>query len=216
MLHIQSFNFNPLQENTYIVYNDQGDCVLIDPGCYFENERKQLANFLQSKALEPKILLNTHCHLDHVFGLNWVHENYGLPVHIHPLEDRVLEGSTISGVKWGLPFDPYQGTKVYLEEGQQLKIGDHIWDIFWIPGHSPGSICFYDKAQGFLISGDVLFKRSIGRTDLPGGNYESLIQGIHEKILTLPDEVIVYPGHGVPTTVGEERIHNRFLHSSRP
>lgn len=211
MLHIQRFEFNPLQENTYILYNDQGACALIDPGCYFPEERDQLTKFLQSKGLIPKILLNTHCHLDHVFGLNWAQEQFNLPLHLHPDEDPVLEHAPASGIRWGLPFDPYEGPKVYLKEGDRIELGDHTLDILHVPGHSPGSICFYDATQGFMISGDVLFKRSIGRTDLPGGSYEQLIEGITTKLLPLQDEVLVYPGHGGETTIGAEKRGNPFL-----
>lgn len=212
MLTVKQFTFSPVQENTYVIYNEQGWCAIVDPGCYFGNERNDLKSFLEEKALAPKYLLNTHCHLDHVFGNKFIHDTYGLHLHIHPNEKIVLDHAPVSGQNWGLPFENYSGPVLYLTEGDIIKLGEDVFDVFLTPGHSPGSICFYCKEQGFIISGDVLFRNSIGRTDLPGGNMDTLLKSIREKLLVLPDEVLVYSGHGPVTTIGYEKINNPFLH----
>jgi glyoxylase-like metal-dependent hydrolase (beta-lactamase superfamily II) len=159
----------------------------------------------------PKMLLNTHCHLDHVFGNKFVAETYGLVLHLHDKEKKVLEYAPASGLMWNLPFDNYTGDLVYLNESDTIKLGEDELTVLFTPGHSPGSICFYCAPQNFIISGDVLFKMSIGRTDLPGGNYDTLIKSIKEKLFVLPDETVVYSGHGPATTIGFEKRNNPFL-----
>ena len=211
MINIQSFTFNPVQENTYVLYNNKDACCIIDPGCYFSNERKKLQDFIDQKNCSPKYLLNTHCHLDHVFGNKFIFDTYGLTLHLHNKEKPVLDYAPASGLNWDMPFENYQGELVFLEEGDLVKLGEDELEVLLTPGHSPGSICFYCKEQQFLIGGDVLFRQSIGRTDLPGGDPETLIRSIRTKLFVLPDEVIVYPGHGEPTTIGFERINNPFL-----
>jgi hydroxyacylglutathione hydrolase len=211
MINIQSFTFNPVQENTYVLYNNKDASCIIDPGCYFSNERKKLQDFIDHKNLAPKFLLNTHCHLDHVFGNKFIFDTYGLPLHLHIKEKPVLDYAPASGLNWGMPFENYQGELIFLEDGDLVKLGEDELQVLLTPGHSPGSICFYSKNQQFLIGGDVLFRQSIGRTDLPGGDPETLIQSIRTKLFVLPDEVIVYPGHGEPTTIGFERANNPFL-----
>ena len=211
MLTVKQFTFSPIQENTYVIYNEQGWCAIVDPGCYFANERNDLRSFVEEQALTPKFLLNTHCHLDHVFGNKFIHESYGLNLHIHPMEKAVLDFAPVSGQMWGLPFDNYKGTLVYLNEGDTIQLGEDLLEVIQTPGHSPGSVCYYCRAQQFIISGDVLFRNSIGRTDLPGGNFESLINSIRKKLFNLPDEVMVYSGHGPETTIGYEKKNNPFL-----
>jgi glyoxylase-like metal-dependent hydrolase (beta-lactamase superfamily II) len=184
---------------------------IIDPGCYFSNERKKLQDFIDQKNCAPKYLLNTHCHLDHVFGNKFIFDTYDLRLHLHIKEKPVLDFAPASGLNWGMPFENYQGELVFLEEGDLVTLGEDELEVLFTPGHSPGSICFYCKEQQFLIGGDVLFRQSIGRTDLPGGDPETLIRSIRTKLFVLPDEVIVYPGHGEPTTIGFERINNPFL-----
>ncbi|HMO31621.1 MAG TPA: MBL fold metallo-hydrolase [Lacibacter sp.] len=211
MYTVKAFTFSPVQENTYVLYNDAGTAVLIDPGCYFETEREQLATFLQQNGLTPRLLLNTHCHLDHVFGNKWVAETYGLTLHLHPLEEEVLAWAPASGLMWNLPFDNYTGPFRYLADGQMLGVGDDALEVILAPGHSPGHVCFYSPAGGFVVGGDVLFRESIGRTDLPGGDYNTLLQSIRTRLFTLPGETIVYSGHGPATTIAHEQQHNPFL-----
>ncbi|MBX3254347.1 MAG: MBL fold metallo-hydrolase [Chitinophagaceae bacterium] len=211
MFAVKVFIFSPIQENTYVLYNKEKNCAIIDPGCYYDNEREALASFIEANGLTPQLLLNTHCHLDHVFGNRWVAEKYGLKVHLHEKEKPVLDYAPASGLMWNLPFDNYRGDLVYLRENDMVKLGEDELEVFFTPGHSPGSIIFYCEKQQFVIGGDVLFRTSIGRTDLPGGDFDTLINSIRTKLFVLPDEVTVYPGHGEPTTIGFEKKNNPFL-----
>jgi hydroxyacylglutathione hydrolase len=211
MFQIKVFTFNPVQENTYLLYNEQNECIIIDPGCYFDDEKDQLKSFINLNKLQPRMLLNTHCHLDHVFGNKFVSEEYKLTLQTHPLEKQVLELAPSSGLMFNLPFDNYQGEVIYLEEGDVISLGDDQLEIIHAPGHSPGSICFYCAKQKFIIGGDVLFQNSIGRTDLPFGSHEDLIRNIKEKLFKLPGDVKVYSGHGPKTTIGEEMKGNPYL-----
>lgn len=211
MLTIKHFTFNPVQENTYVIYTEKGECCIIDPGCYFTNERNELKNFISQHQLRPKYLLNTHCHLDHVFGNKFIHTEYGLFLHLHMAEKPMLDKAPASGLIWGLPFDHYQGELVYIDESNTVTLGDDLFEILFTPGHSPGSISFYCKAQQFVIAGDVLFRMGIGRTDLPGGSFDTLMDSIQTKLFVLPDEVTVYSGHGPQTTIGFEKLNNPFM-----
>ncbi len=157
------------------------------------------------------MLLNTHCHLDHVFGNRFVAETYGLTLQLHPKEKALLDYAPASGLMYEMPFDNYTGEYIYLKEGDTILLGEDELKVIEAPGHSPGHICFYNAAQHFIISGDVLFNRSIGRTDLPGGNHELLLNNIREKLFVLPGETVVYSGHGPITTIGDERKYNPFL-----
>lgn len=211
MLNVQPFTFNPVQENTYIVYNDAKECCIIDPGCYFASEEKLLTDFIESNGLKPIYLLNTHCHLDHVFGNRFVAKKYGLTLHLHKLEKQVLDLAPVSGQMWQLPFDNYDGELKFIKEGDVIRIGNETLEVLFTPGHSPGHVVFYSHEHKFLIGGDVLFQGSIGRTDLPGGDFATLEESIKTQLYTLPGDVIVYPGHGDSTTIGEEMKTNPFV-----
>lgn len=211
MLKIKSFVFSPIQENTYLLYNEFNQCAIIDPGCYFNAEKEELTQFIKDNSLTLIHLLNTHCHLDHVFGNKYMAEMYSLTPQIHKNEEQVLAFASTSGLMYDLPFDNYTGQLFFLKEGDVVTIGKDELLIIEAPGHSPGHICFYNKAQGFLIGGDVLFNKSIGRTDLPGGNYDELIKNIKEKLFVLPNKTVVYSGHGETTTIGVEKVENPYL-----
>lgn len=211
MIKVEHFTFNPFAENTYVLSNEKDEALIIDPGCYFTEEEKMLQNYITTKRLKPLLLLNTHCHLDHVFGNNWVHKTYGLELHLHEGEVVVLETAPASGNLYGLGFTNYKGPLHFLKEGDEIVFGDNKLKVLFTPGHSPASVCFYCEAQHFIIGGDVLFRESIGRFDLPGGNEEVLYKSIREKLYVLPDETIVYPGHGEPTTIGHEKKFNPFV-----
>jgi glyoxylase-like metal-dependent hydrolase (beta-lactamase superfamily II) len=211
MLNVQSFTFNPVQENTYVLYNEEKLCCIIDPGCYFASEEIELRNFIEVHGLAPKFLLNTHCHLDHIFGNRFIHKTYGLALHLHKLEKQVLDFGPVSGEMWQLPFDNYDGELKFIEEGETINLGNDELEILFTPGHSPGHVCFYDRVSKFLIGGDVLFNGSVGRTDLPGGDFATLEQSIKTKLYTLHKDVIVYPGHGESTTIGDEMKANPFV-----
>ena len=212
MLNVQIFTFNPVQENTYLIYNDTGQCCIIDPGCYFANEEQQLTDFITQHHLKPVYLLNTHCHLDHIFGNRFIQKKYDLPLHLHRMEKPVLDAGPESGKAWQMPFDNFDGELKFIDEGDQIQLGDDRLDVLFVPGHSPGHIAFYSKDGKFILSGDVLFNGSVGRTDLPGGNFTLLEESIKTKLYTLPEDVIVYPGHGDTTTIGDEIKTNPFVH----
>jgi glyoxylase-like metal-dependent hydrolase (beta-lactamase superfamily II) len=211
MLQIKSFEFSPIQENTYILYNEFNDCIIIDPGCYFEEEKEGLSRFIEEAGLKPVMLINTHCHLDHVFGNKYVAEKYGLTLQIHEGEKKVLDFAPASGLMYNMPFDNYAGDFNYLKEGDIVTLGHDKLQVLFTPGHSPASLSFYCKENSFVISGDVLFYRSIGRTDLPGGDFDTLVNSIRTKFFVLPGETKVYSGHGPVTTIGEEKRENPFL-----
>lgn len=210
MIQIQPFTFNPFSENTYLVYDDTGEGAIIDPGCYEKSEQEELTRFIESKKIKIKYLLNTHCHIDHVLGNNFVKEKYQVPFLIHQKDEPVLRSVKAYAPSYG--FNLYQEALPdnYLSEGDRVLFGNTVLEVIFLPGHAPGHIGFYHKESLSLVSGDVLFEQSIGRTDLPGGDFNTLIKSIHEKIFTLPDDVVVYPGHGNTTTVGEEKISNPF------
>lgn len=211
MITVKAFTFNPIQENTYLLYNEQGNCCIIDPGCYFDEEKEHLQQTIEKNGWKPVLLLNTHCHLDHVFGNQFVYDTWGLQPYIHEQEKPVLERAAEAGQRWQLPFINYTGPVHLLEAGQDVLLGNDQLHVLFTPGHSPGSVSFYNAAQQFLIGGDVLFAGGIGRTDLPGGDYDTLMNSIQTQLMTLPDETRVYSGHGPDTTIGKERRSNSFL-----
>lgn len=211
MVTIKTFPFNPFYENSYVLSDETGECVIIDPGCHIEEEEAELKSYIEKNNLKPVKLLNTHCHIDHVFGNPFVAETWGLPLEIHPLDLPVLESFPKVCLMYGFNGKIQPDPIFTLEEGKQVKFGNTTLDIFFTPGHSPGSVCFYNAAEKFLIGGDVLFQGSIGRSDLPGGDYETLLKSIRTKLFKLPDDVTVYSGHGAPTKIGVERITNPFV-----
>lgn len=211
MIQVRVFTFSPIQENTYVLYNEHNKAIIIDPGCYFSAEQETLKLFIKDTGLEPVRLLNTHCHLDHVFGNRFVHETWGLEPNIHRDEEAMLKLAPEAGERWGLPFRNYEGPLQFLEAGDTVLLGADLLTVILAPGHSPGSVCFYCEKQQFLIGGDVLFRDSIGRTDLPGGDHETLLNSIRTQLFVLPDEVKVWPGHGEATTIGYEKRNNPFL-----
>jgi hydroxyacylglutathione hydrolase len=210
-MNLHHFSFNPFQENTYVVWDDEKFCAIIDPGCYDSWEREELAQFIENKGLKPIKLLNTHCHIDHVLGNRFVAEKYGLALEMHRLDLPVLQAVPSYARNFGFETGEMVVPGIFLDEGDTVSIGKLQLDILHVPGHSPGSICFFHRSSEQVISGDALFYGSIGRTDLPGGNHGQLIGSIKRKLLSLPDTVTVHPGHGPSTTIGAERINNPFL-----
>lgn len=210
MLSIQTFVFNPFSENTYVVSDETGAAVVIDPGCYEAEEQNELDEYITTRGLSIKYLLNTHCHIDHVLGNYYVKKKYQVPLLIHAREENVLRAVKTYAPNYG--FNAYQETTAdrFLNEGEVFTFGGTSWDILYLPGHAPGHIGFYDKKEKAIFSGDVLFNGSIGRTDLPGGDYDTLIQSIREKLFALPNEVVVYCGHGSTTTIGKEKQSNPY------
>jgi hydroxyacylglutathione hydrolase len=211
MIQIQTFTFNPLQENTYILYDETGACVIIDPGCYEKQEKQTLQDFIQSNNLTVTKLLNTHGHIDHVLGNAFVKQKFGVDLYIHPTDEATLLAVQTYAPNWGfVQYEPAQPDH-YLNEGDTVTFGNSTLDVLFVPGHAPGHIAFYNADQKICISGDVLFRGSIGRTDLPGGDFDTLIESIETKLFPLGDEVTVYPGHGGTTTIGYEKKYNPFL-----
>jgi hydroxyacylglutathione hydrolase len=211
MITIQSFTFSPIQENTYVLFDETKECVIIDPGCYDEPERRQLSEFISKNGLKPVRLLNTHCHLDHIFGNGFVSNTYRLKPEFHKKDLLVFEAFAMTCNLYGLNCDPSPPAEHYLDEGDIVKFGESALEIVFTPGHSPGSISYYNKEQKFIIGGDVLFYGSIGRTDLPGGNMQTLLESIKTKLFPLGDDFKVYSGHGPVTSIGFERKNNPFL-----
>jgi glyoxylase-like metal-dependent hydrolase (beta-lactamase superfamily II) len=211
MMTIQQFTFNPYQENTYVLYDETGECVIIDPGMYDGQEQNVLAKWIKEKNLKPVLLLNTHCHLDHVFGNKFVFDNWSLKPRFHKGELYILQAVPGYAPQMGLNYERSPEPEVYLEETGTVIFGNSILELIFAPGHSPAHLCFYAREDKFLIGGDVLFYKSIGRTDLPGGDQLQLLNNIREKLFILPDTVTVYPGHGQSTTIGFEKRNNPFL-----
>ncbi len=211
MITIHSFAFGPFQENTYILHDETNECIIIDPGCYDDQERNELADFIESNKLKPVKLINTHCHIDHVVGNKFVADKYSLKLEMNKLDLPMLDSLMNVAKMYNLKAEPSPAPSVFLNEGDVVKFGNSSLEIVFTPGHSPGSITFYSTAQKFMIAGDVLFYGSIGRTDLPGGHYQTLIDSIKNKLLPLGDEYVVYNGHGQSTTIGFEKMHNPFL-----
>lgn len=212
MVQVQTFEFNPFAENMYVVWDATSECVIFDPGCYTQQERSVLQGFIEQNGLKPVRLINTHCHLDHVFGNKFVADTWGLGLEIHEGELPVLERYPQVCQMYGVPnFEPSPAPAAFLEEGRDVVFGDTRLEVLFTPGHSPASLSFYCKQAGFLIAGDVLFYESIGRTDLPGGDFDTLIHSIRTQLFELPGETLVYPGHGPTTTIRHEKEYNPFL-----
>lgn len=210
-MNISTFVFNAFMENTYVLYDASKQCVIIDPGCSTLQEQKTLTDFITQNGLTPTLLVNTHCHIDHVLGNKFVSDTYGVELSAHEGEKVVLDMQPQVAEMYGIAYDPSPEIIHHLKEGEELVFGDSRLSILFTPGHSPASISLYHKESAQLIAGDVLFQGSIGRTDLPGGNYDTLIQSIRENIFTLPDGVTVYSGHGNSTNVGVEKRTNPFF-----
>ena len=210
MLQIKKFTFNPFMENTFVLYDETKECVIVDPGCVDKDEENQLVGFIDRAELTVKSLINTHCHIDHVLGNAFVKRKYNVLLSIHPLEVPVLKAVKTYAPNYG--FFQYQDSSAdtFLNEGDHVAMGNQLLHVLFVPGHSPGHIALYHAESKTLIGGDVLFENSIGRTDLPGGNFDTLIDSIHQKFFTLPDDVTVYCGHGSETSIGIEKRTNPF------
>ena len=211
MTRVYQLTYGPFAENTYVIADDDLNAIIIDPGMYHPEENAQFFEFINSHQLKPCRLLLTHAHLDHVFGVNWINKTYGLTPEIHFDDQIVYESAVIVAKQYGLNMNQLVPSNISLIHNQVFKFGGSEFRIIHTPGHSPGSVCFRNDNEGYVISGDVLFQGSIGRTDLPGGDFNVLIRSINEHIINLAEDTIVYSGHGPVTTVGQEKISNPFL-----
>lgn len=211
MIEIKKFTFNPVQENTFLLYDETGECVIVDAGCYFDEEKQELDQFIFENNLKPVLLINTHCHFDHLFGVNYCRSKYKTKFLIPEGEAQLIETITQQGDLFGFQIDTIEPVDGELKEGEKIKFGNSELEIIKADGHSPGGLVFYHPEQKFLLVGDVLFYRSIGRTDLPGGSFDKLIENIRSKLLILPADTKVFCGHGTETTIGFEKEENPFL-----
>lgn len=212
MIKVQKFTFNPFFENTFLIIDDAStEAIIVDPGCYNQEEEQVLSEFILSNGLRLKYLINTHCHLDHIFGCQFIKENYDT-LYLAPEEDLpLLKNAVMQAEMFGVEIRKPPLPDKFLSENLVITLNKSDIKFIFTPGHTPGEYCLYLEKEKILISGDVLFKESIGRTDLWGGDYDTLINSINEKLLTLPDDVLVYPGHGDETTIGYEKIYNPFF-----
>ncbi len=210
-LHIHSFVFNPFQENTYLLSTDSGKCIIIDPGCSTREECAQLDAYIAENRLEPCLLLLTHAHIDHILGLAHVESTYGLRSHCHSAELDIFRSARVVADTYGLHYQEAGEPVADLEDEAVLDWEGVAIHQIWAPGHSPGSICFYIPSHSMLIGGDVLFHQSIGRTDLPGGDHDLLLDSIQTKIYALPEDTRVLSGHGMETEIGYEKENNMFV-----
>ncbi len=211
MISIQKFVFNTFETNTFVLYDETGECIIIDAACETDDEKKALADFIDGHHLKPVRLIYTHCHVDHTLGNTFVTERYRLEPEVHP-EGRLLwelgrEFSTVFNV----PFDKPLSPKRFLNDGDTVSFGHSVLEVLYTPGHARGSICLWCSDQKFVITGDVLFNGGIGRTDMPTGDFDQLLDSITRKLYTLDDETVVYPGHGPETTIGFEKHNNPYI-----
>ena len=211
MLHIKSFTFNPFSENTYVVFNENRNAYLIDPGNFTDAETTALQQFIENQGLKIQNILLTHAHIDHVLGLQKMYDLYKVPVLLHEIEKEILDRNPMDANRFGFFFKPFEGEIQFLKENDVVKLDEDELKILHVPGHSPGHIAFHNEAQKFIVSGDVLFEGSIGRTDLYKGNHEQLIESIKTKLFILDGETKVYNGHGNQTTIGFEKDYNPFF-----
>nr|MBD3622941.1 MBL fold metallo-hydrolase [Sunxiuqinia sp.] len=211
MIQIKKFTFNPIQENTYVLYDETGECVIVDAGCFFDYEEKELDDFIQEKQLRPVKLINTHCHFDHILGINHCRSKYSIPFYAHQDDAFLVEDIVAHGDRFGIPIEPVDAVDQFLNEGDKVTFGGSMLEVIHVPGHAPGHVVLHQPEQQFLMAGDVLFYGSIGRTDLPKGSFEQLVGNIKTKLFRLPDETTVFSGHGPETSIGFEKKSNPFL-----
>ena len=211
MIHIKIFVFNSFQENTYVLYNEAQEALIIDAGCESTDELAEIKGFIKDQNLKPVALLGTHGHIDHVLGNRDLKEFFKITYKAHEGDAFMIEHAAEQAAMFGMKIRKPPMADSYLTDKEKISFGESSLEVIHLPGHSPGGVGFYCEEQGFIIVGDVLFSKSIGRTDLPGGNYEQLINSINSRLLVLPENTIVYPGHGPETTIGVEKRNNPFL-----
>lgn len=211
MLNLTFFTFNAFEENTYLIINEKKDCWIVDPGMNDARETAQMINYINEQQLKPQAIINTHAHIDHILGVQALIDKYNIPFGIHEKETPVLNGAVNSAIIFGLDLKAAPKPTFFIKDGEPMLLGDDTVEVLHTPGHSPGSISFYSSKGNWIISGDVLFAGSVGRTDLPGGNSDTLIHSIRTKLLTLPGSTKVLSGHGPATFISEEKKHNPFL-----
>jgi hydroxyacylglutathione hydrolase len=210
-MKVAFFTFNPFSENTYVLSDESGESIIVDPGMVDESEEKTLYDYLESNALKPVKVLNTHCHIDHILGNQSVCQKFRIPLYAHQLELSTIERAPVASLMWGVPYKETPAPTHFIEDRQVIQFGHTELEVLFTPGHAPGHVVFIDHKSATIIAGDVLFKGSVGRVDLPGCNAADLVQSIQTKLYTLPDHYLVYCGHGPATTIGEEKKNNAFV-----
>lgn len=211
MISVKTFEFSPFSENTYLLYDETNECVIIDAGNYSKKEDEELSAFISEKSLKLVKILNTHGHIDHIFGLSYLKKTYNVDIYGHREDDAVLDDTKKYGMQFGIDVSVPPKVNCYIEDNDVINFGNSKLSVIHLPGHTPGGVGYYNEIQKILFSGDVLFNDSIGRTDFPGGNYDVLMHSIKAKLLVLPQDVVVYSGHGPATTIGKEARTNPFL-----
>lgn len=211
MIHIEKGVFNNFQVNTYIIHDETGECLIVDPACDGDQEQDALANLIKLKGLTPKAQLFTHCHVDHILGMKFVAERFGIPAMGHNDEEKLLKNAPIMGELLGFNVESPPPLDKHLDHGDKVTFGNSAIKVRHVPGHSKGSLAFYAEKGVFVITGDALFAGGIGRTDLPGGDYDELVESINNQLFTLPDKTEIYPGHGPASTIGQEKESNPFF-----
>ena len=210
-MNVAKLTFNPFQENTYVVWDESGECIIIDAGNYSPAEDKAIKEFVTEKGLRPVMAVNTHGHVDHMLGVAEVKKEYGVPFALHAADKFLIDSAATHGQLYGFVVKEVPAAEVELKEGGEVKFGDTVLKVIHTPGHTPGHVCLYEPVNKVLFSGDTLFKESIGRTDLPGGDYGWIMKSIIDKLLPLGEEVTFYPGHGPSSTIGHEMLYNLFI-----
>jgi hydroxyacylglutathione hydrolase len=213
MINIKTFVFNPFQENTYILSDDSKECIIVDSGCYTYDEQKELVDYIESNSLKPKYIVNTHGHVDHVLGNAFVKNQFNIDILGHPEDLPLMQSATKHALMYGLSIDDVPSIDKYINHDDIIEFGNSQLKVIHTPGHSRGGICLYSANDEFIITGDTLFKSSIGRTDLPGGDYDTLIASITDNLLSLNPKIKIYPGHGDPSSLEWEQVNNPFLNA---
>lgn len=211
MITINQFVFNPFQENTYVLFDETKEAVVIDAGCYSVNEQNALIDFVKENGLKVKYTINTHCHVDHILGIDFIKETFGAESIAHAEDQLLLQSAVKHAMVFGLALESTPSIDKTVGHGDTITFGNSALQVIHTPGHSQGGVCFYNAEQKILFSGDTLFSGSIGRTDLPGGDFDTIIESISQRLLSLPSDVKVYPGHGDSSSIGFEKSNNPFL-----
>ena len=211
MIKVGVLPFNPFQENTIVLSDESGECVIVDAGNYNPQEDAALSKYITDNELKPVMAVNTHGHVDHMLGVNYVKETYGIPFAIHGKDKFLIDSAPTHGAIYGFKVDKVPTVDIDLEGQKELKFGNTVFQIIETPGHTPGHVAFYNSDNKLLLTGDTLFRESIGRTDLPGGDYSWIMRSILDKLIPLGDDVHFYPGHGMESTIGHESLYNPFV-----
>ncbi len=211
MVKVQRFPFNAFEVNTFVLHDESCECVVIDAGMQDQSENNEIVAYIEGNSLKPVMLLNTHTHIDHILGNAFLAEKYNLPLAAHRDAEKMMTNAGAYAMTFGIVLPKVKKIDLFLEDSEKIEFGNSTLETLYTPGHADGSVCFYSAKDNFVTTGDVLFNQSIGRTDLPTGDYDLLQKSIWEKLFTLPDETVVYPGHGPETTIGFEKVNNPFV-----